>query len=59
MYSIKTWMNRDIAPVVALVVVIILYVLDCLLNAMINPIFILTCGGLSGLIINNLKMNNA
>jgi hypothetical protein len=46
----SNWSRREIAPVAALVVVLTLYTLDCLLNAMINPIFIVAFGGITGLV---------
>ena len=52
LYPSYTWTNKKVAPIAALVVVLILYLLDCLLNSMINPVFILACGGVSGLVIN-------
>lgn len=51
-YPSSNWLHYKIAPVAALVVVLVLYMLDCLLNAMINPIFILACGGIAGLVVN-------
>ena len=54
-YHSSTWSHPKIAPIAALVVILILYMIDCLLNAMINPIFILACGGIAGL---TLKQSN-
>lgn len=50
-YPASTWSNPKIAPAAALAVSLTLYMLDCILNAMINPIFALTAGGLSGLLL--------
>lgn len=50
-YPASLWRRKDIAPVAVLVVVVMLYVVDCLLNAMINPIYILSCGGIAGVAI--------
>ena len=44
------WSTKEIAPVASLVVILSLYMVDCLLNSMINPIFSLACGGVTGLI---------
>jgi len=49
-YPASLWRRKDIAPVAVLVVVMLLYVVDCLLNAMINPIYILSCGGIAGVV---------
>ncbi len=50
-YPSHTWSRTTVAPIAALVVVLTLYALDCLLNSMINPIFILALGGVTGLVI--------
>ena len=44
----KVWQHRQVAPVVALAIIILVYDLDLLLNAHINPVFILAMGGMSG-----------
>jgi hypothetical protein len=49
-YPAKYWSHRQVAPAAVLAVVVVLYMLDCTLNAMINPVFILACGGISGLV---------
>ena len=50
-YPPKYWFHPQIAPSAALVVVITLYMLDNTLNSMFNPIFVLICGGITGLAI--------
>ena len=57
-YPSSTWSRQKIAPSAALVVILSLYMFDCLLNAMINPIFILACGGVAGLGITNKTINH-
>lgn len=47
-YPAAYWSNPQIAPAAAITVIIILYTIDTLFNAMINPIFILACGGVAG-----------
>lgn len=47
-YPATYWFNPQIAPAAALQVIIILYMVDSLFNAMLNPIFILACGGVAG-----------
>jgi hypothetical protein len=44
----RVWDSREMAPVAALAIALLLFSIDTLVNAMINPIFILTCGALSG-----------
>lgn len=46
----RTWFNPKVAPAAVLAVCLTLFVLDCLLNAMLNPIFPLISGGLAGLV---------
>jgi hypothetical protein len=58
-YPASTWSNRKVAPAAALAVLLTLYMLDCVLNAMINPIFALTCGGISGLVQREPETNKA
>ncbi|MCS6811958.1 MAG: O-antigen ligase domain-containing protein [Cyanobacteria bacterium] len=47
-YPARTWMRPDIAPVVFLAVGLLLYTIDCLQNAMLNPTYLLVIGGLTG-----------
>lgn len=47
-YPVKYWRNPNVAPAAVLAVCIILYMADCILNAMVNPIFMLAAGGLAG-----------
>ncbi len=49
-YPPNTWSHRKVAPVAVLAVVLTLYMLDCILNSMINPIFALVSGGISGVV---------
>lgn len=52
------WSNRDAAPMVAIAVAIIIYMVDCLLNAMINPIYIFACGGISSIVLNKIQIGS-
>ncbi|MGF1512522.1 MAG: O-antigen ligase domain-containing protein [Elainellaceae cyanobacterium] len=45
----KLWMRPEYAPLAALSITVMMYTIECLLNAMINPIYILACGSLSGI----------
>ena len=54
-YPTACWLNRKVAPAAVLAVVVMLYTLDCLFNAMINPNFILACGGIAGLVMQESK----
>ncbi|HEY9693963.1 MAG TPA: hypothetical protein V6D15_17305 [Oculatellaceae cyanobacterium] len=50
-YPASTWSHPKVAPVAVLSVVLTMYMLDCVLNAMFNPVFIFLSGGLSGIIL--------
>jgi O-antigen ligase len=50
MYPPKTWHRPKVAPVAVLTVALILYVIDCLLNAMTNPVYTVIAGGLATLV---------
>jgi hypothetical protein len=56
-YPASTWSHRKIAPAAVLALVLALYMLDCILNAMTNPIFALTSGGISGLVLSDTATN--
>jgi len=45
-YPPRTWLHPAIAPGGALTVLIALYAIDCLFNAMLNPVYLLVMGGL-------------
>ena len=53
-YPLKTWFEPKVAPAAVLAVSLLLFVLDCLLNDMFNPIFPLISGGLSSLMLQKL-----
>jgi hypothetical protein len=50
-YPARMWTNPKVAPAIVLAVVTTLYMLDCVLNAMTNPIFAVISGGLSGVVL--------
>lgn len=41
------WADPDVAPAAALAILLALYMTDCLLNAMVNPMFVLVAGGIT------------
>ena len=45
----RDWRSAEVAPVFGLAMVVTLHFVDCLLNAHLNPIYILAVGGLTGL----------
>ena len=54
-YPASLWTNRQVAPAAVMAVLLVLYMLDCILNAMINPLFALTCGGIAGVALKNIS----
>jgi hypothetical protein len=56
-YPPSTWSNPKVAPVAALSLVLILYMLDSVLNAMVCPVFMLASGGISGLVMKEPETN--
>ena len=54
-YPARLWKNPKVAPAAAMAVLLALYMLDCVLNAMINPIYTLACGGIAGLVLDQRK----
>ena len=50
-YPPSTWSNRKVAPAVGLALILVLYMLDSVLNAMTCPVFMLANGGLAGLVL--------
>ena len=51
-YPVWLWRQPNIAPMAVMSIVLVLYMYDFLLNAMVNPIFMLTAGGLMGTFAN-------
>lgn len=50
-YPPKFWFHPQVAPAAVLSVVIVLYMVDNTLNALLNPIFIVVSGGMTGLVV--------
>jgi hypothetical protein len=46
-YPARLWSHRKVSAAAALGIIITMYMVDCILNAMINPLYILACGGIS------------
>ena len=47
---VRYWGHPAVAPAAVLAVVVLLHLYDCLINAMVNPIFMMACGGVTGLL---------
>ena len=54
-FPANLWSNPRVAPAAALAVLLVLYMFDCILNAMVNPIYTLACGGIAGLVLKQVK----
>lgn len=52
-FPAQFWFHPKVAPIAVLAVVLSLYFLDCLFNAMVNPIFTVVAGGLSGFVVED------
>ncbi|MBE9125770.1 MULTISPECIES: O-antigen ligase domain-containing protein [unclassified Coleofasciculus] len=50
-YPPRTWFNPKVAPAAVLAVALALFMLDCVLNNMFNPVFPLISGGISGVVL--------
>ena len=46
--TVRHWDSARFAPVFALAMVVLVYAIDCLHNAMVNPVYTLAMGGLAG-----------
>lgn len=49
------WGDPELAPAAALAVLLTLYMIDCLLNAMVNPMFVLVAGGITSAAVSGLE----
>jgi hypothetical protein len=49
-YPPPTWSHPQVVPAAVLAIGLVLYTIDCLSNAMINPIYTLVAGGLAGIV---------
>lgn len=54
-FPVFTWSHPAMAPAAALAIALMVYCLDCLVNAMVNPVFALVAGGLSGLVVQEVR----
>lgn len=45
----RLWMHPDVAPAVVGALILCLWMLDCIPNAMFNPVYLVTAGGMAGL----------
>jgi hypothetical protein len=54
-YPARLWRDPDVALTAALCASVAAYTLDCVLNAMVNPIFVVICGGVVGLVVSPVR----
>ena len=45
-FTVKEWRRADVAPAAAIALVLNLYLLDCMVNGMLNAVYIIAAGGL-------------
>ncbi|WPF89308.1 O-antigen ligase domain-containing protein [Cyanobacterium aponinum AL20118] len=57
-YPVNTWLIPKVSSAMVLGVCLTLFVVDCLVNSMFNPIFPLIGGGLSGLFVYSPQITN-
>lgn len=53
----RLWAHPKVAPAALIAILLALYMLDCILNAMVNPIFALAAGGLTGFVLKEMQPN--
>ena len=56
-YPARLWTNRRVASAAVIALMTTLYMVDCVINAMINPIYILAAGGIAGLVLKRERIN--
>lgn len=56
-YPARLWTNRRVASAAVIALMTALYMVDCLINAMVNPIYILAAGGIAGLALKRERIN--
>lgn len=50
-YPARLWFNPQVAPAVVMGIGVSLYMVDCVLNALVNPLYTLAAGGIAGLVL--------
>lgn len=50
-YPARLWFNPQVAPTVVMAIGVLLYMVDCILNALVNPLYILAAGGIAGIVL--------
>jgi O-antigen ligase len=56
-YPARLWADRRVASAAVIALMTALYMVDCLINAMVNPIYILAAGGIAGLVLKRERIN--
>jgi hypothetical protein len=51
-FPTKLWFHPQLAPATAIATGLMMYAYDCVVNAMVNPIFTLAAGGIAGLVVS-------
>jgi tetratricopeptide (TPR) repeat protein len=58
-FTVKQWTRADVAPAAVIALVVNLYLLDCMVNGMLNTIYIIAAGGLLTVMGNRPKLQLA
>ena len=58
LYPASVWLNYKVAPAAIIAILLVLYMIDCLSNAMLNPIYTVMAGALTGLVVKSPEITN-
>jgi hypothetical protein len=58
-YPARLWANKKVSSAAVVALMTTLYMVDCLANAMINPIYILAAGGVAGLVLKRERLRKS
>jgi hypothetical protein len=58
-YPARLWTNKKVSSAAVVALMTMLYMVDCLANAMINPIYILAAGGVAGLVLKRERLRKS
>jgi hypothetical protein len=55
-FPARLWSHPAVAPAAAIAIFLLMYIYDCTANAMVNPVYTVMMGALSGLVANKNPM---
>lgn len=50
-YPARLWFKPEVAPTAVMAIGVLLYMVDCILNALSNPLYIFAAGGIAGMVL--------